>query len=609
MPDPVPFRGGAFFICAPPEWNLARVVYPVGREDIMILRRWLAVLVVVGFAAVCSAQPGNFRYRWFYASQNLLVDSNVTALQQLMQRAHDAGYNGVVLADYKLQILDQVPQHYFANAAAVVASANQLGLELYPSVFPVGYANGMLAHNPNLIEAMPVQNALFIAGGGGALGSATFAADPAVALNNGGFESVNGNTFTGYAFQDNPGQSTFADTATVHGGARSLRMANIRTVSPQYGMCRIMQQVPVSAWRQYHLSVWLKTSSFDVPGSIRVQVLAPGSLAQLCSYELGAAQTQDWTQYHIVFNSQGNTSAYVYFGVWGGNNGQLWWDDGALEEVGLLNVVRRPGAPLSVVAEAGGTVYQEGVDFAAVTDSRLGVIPFAGNYEVYHTPPQIQLLPGSHIQQGERLRVSFYHAMTTDQGKVAICLSEPQTYALMKEEAERVCQTFSPRGLFMAHDEVRVMNWCQACQSRGQTPGQILAENATKGEIICRRALPRTQTAADVFIWSDMFDPYHNAVASYYLSNGSVAAAAAGLPHDVVVVNWNYDQRAQSLPFFHNRGNRQVLAGYYDGPVANIRTWLNDAAGMGVPIEGVMYTTWVGNYADLEAFATAAWGP
>jgi hypothetical protein len=574
----------------------------------MSLNRWVVALVMAAFAVACPAQQANLRYKLFYASQNLLVDANVTALQQLMQRAHDAGYNGVVLADYKLQILDQVPQHYFTNAAAVVASAHQLGLELYPCTFPVGYANGMLAHNPNLIEAQPVQNALFVAGGTGAVATATFTPDPAVSLNNGGFETANGNTLSGFSFQDGAGQSSFVDTTTVHGGARSLRMANIGSVSPQYGMCRVMQQVTVSPHRQYHLSVWLKTSSFDRPGSIRVQVLAPGSLAALCSYELGAQQTQDWTQYHIVFNSEGYSSVYVYFGVWGGNAGQLWWDDAALEEVGLLNVVRRPGAPLTVAAEGGGTVYQEGVDYASVADPRLGVIPWAGEYEVYHTPPQIQLLPGTHIQPGQRLRVSFYHAITTDQGKTAICLSEPQTFGLMKEEAWRICSTFSPRGLFMAHDEVRVMNWCQACQSRGVTPGQLLADNATRGEVLCRRALSKYNGGTDVFIWSDMFDPYHNAVASYYLSNGSVAAAAAGLPQDLVVVNWNYAQRAQSLPFFHNRGNRQVLAGYYDGPVGNIRTWINDAHALNVPIEGVMYTTWVGNYADLEAFAQQAWG-
>ncbi len=118
--------------------------------------------------AACGIADGqtNLRYKWFYAPQNLRVDSQVAVLQQLMQRAHDAGYNGVVLADYKLQVLDQQPPSYFTNAAAVALSAKRLGLEVYPTVFPVGYANGMLSHDPNLVEGQPVRNALFVAGAG-----------------------------------------------------------------------------------------------------------------------------------------------------------------------------------------------------------------------------------------------------------------------------------------------------------------------------------------------------------------------------------------------------------------------------------------------------------
>ena len=113
----------------------------------------------------------------------------------------------------------------------------------------------------------------------------------------------------------------------------------------------------------------------------------------------------------------------------------------------------------------------------------------------------------------------------------------------------------------------------------------------------------------ELFVWSDMFDPYHNAVPEYYLCNGSVAGSFQGLDKSVVVVNWNYGQRAQSLPFFAGRGHKQVLAGYYDGAPATIRAWINDAHALGVPVEGVMYTTWANNYADLETFAQAAWGP
>ena len=85
--------------------------------------------------------------------------------------------------------------------------------------------------------------------------------------------------------------------------------------------------------------------------------------------------------------------------------------------------------------------------------------------------------------------------------------------------------------------------------------------------------------------------------------------AFEGLDKSVVIVDWYFDQRAKSLPFFASRGHRQILAGYYDAPVRNIRTWLDDAKAMNVPIAGVMYTTWADDYSQLEAFAKAAWGP
>jgi hypothetical protein len=569
-----------------------------------ITRRSVMLGTLAAAAAAASAQQANLTHKWLYSSHNLLVSANVTALQQIMQRAHDAGYNGVVLADYKLQVLDQVPGNYATNVASLRATAQQLNLDLYPTVFPVGYANGMLAHDPNLIEGQSVEGALFIA----AAGFADLAADPAVQINNGGFETVNGDTFPGFFLQDSPGQSTFADTTTVHGGARSLRMANIGVVNPQFGNCRVAQTVTVSPHRQYHITAWLKTSAFDRPGNVRIQALAPTTGLPLCSYELGVQGTQDWTRYDVVFNSAGQSSVNVYFGVWGGNTGTLWWDDCQVEEVGLLNVIRRPGAPLTVQAESGGTAYQEGQDFQPVSDPRLGNVPFAGNYEVYHTPPRITLTPGSRITPGQRLRVSFTHAITTDQGKPALCLSEPASYNLMRDEARRVYALFQPRGLFMAHDEIRVMNTCPACRARALTPGQILADNIGRCVTLCQGSPASMERDLELYVWSDMFDPFHNAVATYYLCNGPVTGSYQGLDRSVTVVNWNYGQRAQSLPFFSGRGNRQILAGYYDGLPGDIRTWINDAHAMNVPIDGVMYTTWAGNYADLEAFAQAAWG-
>lgn len=563
--------------------------------------RFALLAAVLLSAALAQGQP--LTYRWVYCAKNLLVDANVAAVQSLMKRGADAGYNGFVLADYKLQILDQVPGHYAQNIAAVQETARQLQIDLYPAIFNVGYAGGLLAHDPNLIEGQPVRDALFVATDR----DAKLVADPAVSIVDGDFETVQGDAFPGFFLQDSPGKSTFADTTTVRSGTRSLRMEHIAAVNPEHRNCRIAQTIAVAPWRQYHIWAWIKTAGFDRAGDIRIAALVPTTTAMLCSVDLGVHPTQDWTRYSVIFNSQENTSVNVYFGVWGGNQGTLWWDDCTIEEVGLLNVLRRPGTPLTVKAEDGSATFEEGIDFDRVVDPSMGQVPWPGNYGFDHAAPSIRLTDSSPIKSGQRLRVSFTHAIATDQGKAALCLSEPGSTRLLEDEVKRVEALLHPKGFFMAHDEIRVMNWCGACQSRTLTPGRMLADNIARCTKLCLDAAPPRRP--EVFVWSDMFDPNHNAVDGYYLCNGTLSGSIEGLDKSVVIVDWYFDRRAKSLPFFAGRGHRQILAGYYDAPVGNIRTWLDDAKSMNVPIAGVMYTTWADNYSDLEAFAKAAWGP
>ena len=96
-----------------------------------------------------------FRDRWVYLSTNLLVDDNVATAEALFQRAAKSGYTGIMLADYKFQILDRMDERYFRNAERVKSAAARAGLEIIPAVFSIGYSNGILAHDPNLAEGIP----------------------------------------------------------------------------------------------------------------------------------------------------------------------------------------------------------------------------------------------------------------------------------------------------------------------------------------------------------------------------------------------------------------------------------------------------------------------
>ena len=92
-------------------------------------------------------------------------------------------------------------------------------------------------------------------------------------------------------------------------------------------------------------------------------------------------------------------------------------------------------------------------------------------------------------------------------------------------------------------------NWSEPEQRSGKSAGQTLAENVRR----CIEVIHKVNPDARLAIWSDMFDPHHNAVKDYYLVSGDLAGSWEGLPKEILVVNWNHDQAAKSLGFFAQR--------------------------------------------------------
>jgi hypothetical protein len=537
--------------------------------------------------------------RWLYLQTNLQVDENARKASELMRRAAAAGYNGVVLADYKFNILDRVPEHYFRHAAQVRQLAEQLRLELIPTVAAIGYSDGILAHDPNLAEGIPVEDAPLVVRGG----VARLDSELTAALPGGSFEQHKNHAVTGWNFQDFPGKASFVDTAVRHGGSGSLRFEDLgRTAAPS-GHGRVSRVVKVAPWRQYHGSLWIKTTDFDSASSVRM--FAMGADGRVLSHSnLGVKRNQDWTEHHVVFNSLDNREVRIYCGTWGGRGGIIWLDDARLEETAFVNLLRRPGCPLRVTGRD-GRMYEEGRDFAELRDPRMGNVPWAGNFDVYHAPPDLKLPSGSRIRDGDKLRVSFFHAVTIYDNQVTCCLAEPEVFRIVEDQVRRVEKLLGPKTYFLSHDEIRVANWCRACRRDGRSAGQLLAENLRQ----CAGAIRKVNPKATLCVWSDMFDPHHNATKDFYLVNGDLAGSWEGLPTDMVLVNWNHGKARESLPWFARRGHTQVLAGYYDGDPANIAGWLQTGRTTNAVVSGAMYTTWQSKFADIEAFARSAWGP
>jgi hypothetical protein len=532
-----------------------------------------------------------YEQRWFYAMHNLLVDKNADELIALIQRASKSGYNGVVLADYKLNILDKMKgTNYFKNVERVKAAADEAKLEIIPTLFPIGYSDGLLAHDPNLAEGLPAIDVPFIVKGN----QATL--DPATAprLANADLEETKGDRFVGFSFQDDPGVVSFADREVVHHGKVSCRMQDVAKGST--GNCRLTQKVKVRPHACYRFSCWVKIKELKPARAFHLLAIGKSG-RQLTFHETHFEPTQDWTPIEVVFNSLDDEEVNLYAGQWGGKSGTLWLDDLKLEELQLVNVLRRAGCPFAVTSADGKTVYEEGKDFEPVRDPKLGNDPYPGQFRFRHAGPAITLTADSRIKDGDRLKVSWYHPVHIHGEQMMCCLSDPKVYELLRDQARRVHELLKPKTYFMSHDEIRVANWCKTCQATGKTPGAMLADNARRCVEILREIDPK----AKIIVWNDMFDPFHNAVDKYYLVNGSWRDSWKGLPPEVIIANWNGGKGEKSLKFFAERGHTQIIAGYYDGDASNFHKWTKAAEG--VPrVTGFIYTTWQRKYDDLEAY-------
>ena len=523
-----------------------------------------------------------FPVRWFYMQTNLAVVANVDNVISVMERAKKVGYNGMVITDSKFSILDNVYKPYYANAERVRLKGEELGLTIIPAVADMGYSGGLLSHDVNLIEGQPVKKASFVVKGG------VLTPEHSVTYANSGLEQSNGDKLIGFSYQDGPGTESFVDTKVKHSGNQSIRFENYKGVN-----ARVMHPLVVKPWQQYRVRFWIKTEAV-VPVS-EFRCFAMTETGKVLSFmDTEVKTTQDWAEHTVIFNSQNFDKVTLYTGLWSCQSGKFWLDDISIEEAGFLNVLRRPGTPVKLEYENGQAI-KEGEIVEKVEDTHLGTTPWMGEYTFNHATPLIK----TKLPEGMRVFASYSHAIATESGKTAICPSEPKTLQILKDTFGQVANLWKPKGLFLAHDEIRVAGVCPLCSA--STPGALYAENLRQCVSLAHKTVPGGMT----LVWSDMFDPFHNAVDNYYLSGGTWKESWKGLTPDVTIMNWNSGKPNESLPFFASLGCHQILSGFYDAPVDGIKPWLA-AAKLVKNIDGVMYTTWVNDYSKLEDFAKVA---
>jgi len=513
----------------------------------------------------------------------------VADIKSIVKTASEHGLNGMVLAA-GLDRLDRRFPDYFTRLEQVKQICRQSNIEIIPIIFSVGYGGSVLSHDRNLAAGIPVKDALFIVENG----QANLLGDPAVKIVNAGFEEYDGNRLTGYRFHDRPGEVSFRDRRIFKSPKASLRFENFGKY--EHGHARVMQELKVHPRRCYRLSCWVKTEQLEPRGCFRISVLSPDG-RNLAPWDPAVPSTTNWRKVVMGFNSLNCDIARVYVGVWGGKSGRFWVDDLQIKKVGLLNILKRPGTPVTLRSEKTGVIYEEGKDFAAITDPRL-------NFKFDHDPPAIKIPPSSRIKNGERLRVSYYHGIAINRGQVAACMSEPKVYEIWRNQADLIHEHLAPAKYLLSMDEIRAGGACRACKKRKITMARILGDCITKQVEIIRDVNPK----AEAFIWSDMLDPNHNAHDNYYLVDGDFTNSWNYVPKDLIIVCWYYNKRTESLKFFSSLGFRTLAGAYYDGDTLdNPRGWL-EALERTPKACGIMYTTWRNKYELLAPFGDLVTG-
>lgn len=558
----------------------------------MIHRPGLLLVFIIAClgARVSAAMPHDL---WVYAPVNFQHEPSVVHLLELMQRAGAAGYSRVLITDFKFGRLEDRPAHYYTNLKRVREAADRLGLKLIASVADIGYSGALLLNDPNLAEGLPAREVPYIVHGDKAQVEA-----PEL-LDDGSLDTPDRNKPRGWTWVDGFGQSTSIDTQIKRSGSGSLKMTDFRKGNPD-GNCRLVKTLTLRPFTPYHLRFWVKSQDVKYDSELKVAVLPKDGQRSLNYTNLGVKSTQDWTEHHIVFNTFEYETVNVYIGLWGGRSGTMWVDDVSLKSAGAVNMIRREGAPIRIASTDGSVVYEEGRDFERWIDPDAGTKPWFGAFGIWHEPPAITLTPNSRIADGQKLAASFDHVVLVYDEQVASCLMHPGVFDAVQRQVAGLARMLKPDGWLMAHDELRVAGWCELC--KGRPTGQVLADNVRR----CSQIIRGIDPSSPIYVWSDMFDPHHNARDNYYLVSGDLAGSWEGLSPEVNIGNWNAGHAVDSLKFFAGRGHGQFIAGYYDHAdvEAGVRKWLDAASGV-QGVAGVMYTTWRNDYSNLERFAKA----
>lgn len=265
----------------------------------------------------------------------------------------------------------------------------------------------------------------------------------------------------------------------------------------------------------------------------------------------------------------------------------------------ITKVPRGAGASFRIVCRRTGKACVEGRDYAA--PPQMTSVPVKPE----DPPLAFEALRGGMLKEGDRLLVTGAMPSMAEMfdyspyGQYSACMSDPALYAYFEKSAAGVEEVFRPRKWMLSMDEVRNGGTCNACRARKTDMAHLFADCVKRQIEIIRRVHPK----AEIYMWSDMCDPNHNAHDNYYSCKGTFEGSWTLVPKDIVMVCWDQDIFAASMAFFEKQGFRTLLSACCDGEKGA------EIARRGIAVcrdtrhaVGAMYTTWQEDHGKLPEF-------
>ena len=551
-------------------------------------------------ALSCSA--GVLPDRFFFFWGDLVRPERWAKFSALVQTAAAHGLNGVVLECNAENAFrwDEAKKARYREARRLCEEA---GVAIIPQVWSVGYGS-MFSYSQDFVETSLLRGLPYVVRNG----RLVFEHEEAP-IGNAGFEKVGGDGRIEGWEADEPGRVVMSSARGAHGGLRCVEFVPGAAVS-RHKHARLYRKVEISPFRRYRFSAWVRQRE-PAPGAfrpfLRVQVCGPNGETIGSSIVTNDVEDCDaWQRYWADFYTGTNSFVRVYVGAWERegeerpwlDEGRFWVDDVELTTLPITKVPRGAGAPFAIKNLRTGRICQKGVDYATP-------LPMADCRIRPDDPPvDIRVLGNGTLREGDRVRIAAAlpaQARIFDKspyGQYSACMSDPELYAYFARSAAAVEELLHPDKWMLSMDEIRAGGTCRACRARQTDMAHILGDCLTRQFRTIREVHPN----AEVYVWSDMLDPVHNARDGYYACRGTFEGVWNLIPKELVIVCWWKAKRDISMPFFNRLGFRTLAGAYYDAKdLDGCREWLETCRGNDL-CRGMMYTTWKDRHELLGAF-------